>query len=261
MPLTRSAGRSRRAGCVRSTARAPSSRWRGIRPVAADAGRTRSVRGLDPAGPASCCGPCSTPGIRHIVARHRRQRDHRWRARDPRRRSGRRCGPTTLACSSISAGSTRGSPTSSCRIACDVSNPLARRARCGGHLRAAEGRDAGGRAGLWTPPRALGGRARGRDRATRARDPGRRGGRWDRPSGCCPSGSGSARSSCVPGRRPRDGGDRLRDRLADADLVITGEGRIDAQTAFGKTALGVARRARDVGVRASRSAVASSPRE
>ena len=33
-------------------------------------------------------------------------------------------------------------------------------------------------------------------------------------------------------------------KLAAADLVITGEGRIDAQTAFGKTALGVARRAR-----------------
>jgi glycerate kinase len=33
------------------------------------------------------------------------------------------------------------------------------------------------------------------------------------------------------------------ERLASADLVITGEGRIDAQTAFGKTALGVARRA------------------
>ena len=32
-------------------------------------------------------------------------------------------------------------------------------------------------------------------------------------------------------------------RLAGADLVITGEGRIDAQTAFGKTALGVAQRA------------------
>lgn len=32
--------------------------------------------------------------------------------------------------------------------------------------------------------------------------------------------------------------------LAEADLVITGEGRIDAQTAFGKTAMGVARRAR-----------------
>jgi glycerate kinase len=37
-------------------------------------------------------------------------------------------------------------------------------------------------------------------------------------------------------------------RLATADLVITGEGRIDAQTGFGKTALGVARRAADAGV-------------
>ncbi|MHB8460565.1 MAG: glycerate kinase [Candidatus Limnocylindrales bacterium] len=38
-------------------------------------------------------------------------------------------------------------------------------------------------------------------------------------------------------------------RLASADIVITGEGRIDAQTAFGKTAFGVARRARQAGVR------------
>ena len=37
-------------------------------------------------------------------------------------------------------------------------------------------------------------------------------------------------------------------RLASADLVITGEGRIDAQTAFGKTALGVATRAAAAGV-------------
>jgi glycerate kinase len=37
--------------------------------------------------------------------------------------------------------------------------------------------------------------------------------------------------------------------LAASDLVITGEGRIDAQTAFGKTALGVARLARAAGVR------------
>jgi glycerate kinase len=37
--------------------------------------------------------------------------------------------------------------------------------------------------------------------------------------------------------------------LAEADLAITGEGRIDAQTAFGKTALGVARKAQAVGVR------------
>jgi glycerate kinase len=36
--------------------------------------------------------------------------------------------------------------------------------------------------------------------------------------------------------------------LAAADLVLTGEGRIDRQTGFGKTALGVARRARDAKV-------------
>ena len=40
----------------------------------------------------------------------------------------------------------------------------------------------------------------------------------------------------------------LRDKVASADLVITGEGRIDAQTAFGKTALGVAQLARAAGV-------------
>jgi glycerate 2-kinase len=37
--------------------------------------------------------------------------------------------------------------------------------------------------------------------------------------------------------------------LATVDLVFTGEGRVDAQTAFGKTAMGVANRARDAGVR------------
>ena len=40
----------------------------------------------------------------------------------------------------------------------------------------------------------------------------------------------------------------LRDKLAGAGLVITGEGRIDAQTAFGKTALGVAQLAHAAGV-------------
>jgi glycerate kinase len=35
--------------------------------------------------------------------------------------------------------------------------------------------------------------------------------------------------------------------LASSQLVITGEGRIDAQTAFGKTALGVAKRAQAAG--------------
>lgn len=41
----------------------------------------------------------------------------------------------------------------------------------------------------------------------------------------------------------------FRDRLAGADVVLTGEGRIDGQTAFGKTVAGVARLARDLGVR------------
>ena len=41
----------------------------------------------------------------------------------------------------------------------------------------------------------------------------------------------------------------LRAKLQGADLVITGEGRIDAQTAFGKTALGVAQLAHASGVR------------
>jgi glycerate 2-kinase len=41
----------------------------------------------------------------------------------------------------------------------------------------------------------------------------------------------------------------LREKLEAADLVITGEGRIDAQTSFGKTALGVAKLAHASGVR------------
>ena len=36
--------------------------------------------------------------------------------------------------------------------------------------------------------------------------------------------------------------------LASSDLVLTGEGRIDEQTGFGKTAMGVAQRAREAGV-------------
>jgi glycerate kinase len=40
----------------------------------------------------------------------------------------------------------------------------------------------------------------------------------------------------------------LAGKLARADVVLTGEGRIDEQTGFGKTALGVARRAADAGV-------------
>jgi glycerate 2-kinase len=39
----------------------------------------------------------------------------------------------------------------------------------------------------------------------------------------------------------------LRDRVGKADVVLTGEGRLDRQTAFGKTTAGVARAAREAG--------------
>ncbi|WP_337173879.1 glycerate kinase [Paludisphaera sp.] len=41
---------------------------------------------------------------------------------------------------------------------------------------------------------------------------------------------------------------KLRDKLEGADLCITGEGSLDAQSAYGKTAVGVARLARSLGV-------------
>ena len=37
--------------------------------------------------------------------------------------------------------------------------------------------------------------------------------------------------------------------VASADLVLTGEGKVDGQTSFGKTAMGVAQRAQDAGAR------------
>ena len=37
--------------------------------------------------------------------------------------------------------------------------------------------------------------------------------------------------------------------VTEADLVLTGEGKVDGQTSFGKTAMGVAERARDAGAR------------
>lgn len=61
--------------------------------------------------------------------------------------------------------------------------------------------------------------------------------------------AGSFRSvRLVPGVEVVTEETRLREKLNAADLVITGEGRIDAQTAFGKTALGVAQLARTAGV-------------
>jgi glycerate kinase len=41
---------------------------------------------------------------------------------------------------------------------------------------------------------------------------------------------------------------RLADRIAGADLVVTGEGRLDSQTRMGKTPMGVAKVAKEYGI-------------
>ena len=123
--------------------------------------------------------------------------------------------------------------------------PAPRSARGGRRLRSAEGRLARPTSRTWTggsPPS-----------PTRSRRP-PAGARSATPRAPAPPAVSASR--CWRSGRPvprrfalRPGVDLVMDatdfdaRLAGADLVITGEGRIDAQTAFGKTALGVARRA------------------
>ena len=80
-----------------------------------------------------------------------------------------------------------------------------------------------------------------------------------RPAGCGRGGRHDLRSACdrrshFRSLEVRPGIDMIMEltgfdaALANADIVLTGEGRIDRQTAFGKTALGVARRAHQAGV-------------
>jgi glycerate kinase len=120
------------------------------------------------------------------------------------------------------------------------------RARRGGHVCAAEGRVAGGHRGAGELADALR-RSAGAAAGTRARD----------IPGAGAAGGTSFGLLCLAadallraGPRDRRGHEEtgFDDRLAAADLVITGEGRIDEQTAYGKTALGVARRAAAAGV-------------
>jgi len=56
------------------------------------------------------------------------------------------------------------------------------------------------------------------------------------------------RAEVRPGIEVVAGVVRFRERLAGADLVLTGEGRLDGQTAYGKTVAGVARMAAALGV-------------
>ena len=87
-----------------------------------------------------------------------------------------------------------------------------------------------------------------RGRAARARHAGRRARPAASGSRCSPARTGSASFALRPGVDLVMEATDFDARLARADLVITGEGRIDAQTGFGKTALGVARRAQAAGV-------------
>ena len=133
------------------------------------------------------------------------------------------------------------------QVACDVSNPLLGEAGAA----AVYGPQKGATPGL--VPDLDAGLARFADALDAAAGRGER----DTPGAGAAGGVGYALLSIQDRFRSfalRPGVDLVMDatdfggRLARADLVITGEGRIDAQTGYGKTALGVARRARAAGV-------------
>ena len=155
---------------------------------------------------------------------------------------GRGGGPRRAPWSSISAGWTPASAASRCEVACDVTNPLLGErgaAATYGPQKGASPAQVGeldARNAAWADAlEAATGRA--------ARDV---------PGAGAAGGVGFA-MLCLADRFAafalRPGVELVMEsvgfaeRLARADLVITGEGRIDAQTAFGKTALGVARMA------------------
>ena len=129
-------------------------------------------------------------------------------------------------------------------IASDVTNPLARRTavqpRPTGRRRAHDEARCACWTRTWRTTRTC---SRRRPAATSAtcRVPARPAAR---PPGCWPSRIASRRCAIRPGVEVVMELTDFDARLADCDLVLTGEGRIDEQTAFGKTALGVARRAR-----------------
>ena len=198
--------------------------------------RARPDRARPASGPASCIArPRSTAGVRHDHPRHRRERHDRRR---PRPRS-----------TALDAGRTRPPATSTLEVACDVSNPLLGPDGAAAIYGPQKGatpaqvdrpRRAQRRAGPTTSRRATGRRERDTPGAGAAGGVGFAPARRSRTA--------SGRSPCAPAstsswRRPTSTPSSPR-----ADLVITGEGRIDAQTAFGKTALGVARRAQAAGV-------------
>ena len=232
-PRTRSAGRSAPAGWWhgrRDRDRA-SSRWP-RRPACRASRPTSATRSPPPASaPASSWPPRSTQAPARIMLGHRRQRDHRRRA----------------AASLDALGRDRRTSSTS-----TSSSPAMSPTRCSGRTGAAAvfGPQKGA-----TPDQVAFLDARNAAWADALEaETGRR--ERDTPGAGAAGGVGFALLAIQDRFRSfalRPGVDLVMEatdfdaRLARADLVITGEGRIDAQTAFGKTALGVARRAQAAG--------------
>ena len=195
--------------------------------------------------------------------RARPDRRHVHRHRRPARRGDRRPAPAGSssaiggsattdggrgALAALDAGGRAARSDVALEVACDVSNPLLGPSGAAAIYGPQKGAtpDAGRRARR--PQRPLGRRARGArpgDASATRRAPARPAASASR---CWRSRTGSPPSRFAPAstsswRRPTS-----TRSSRSADLVITGEGRIDAQTGFGKTALGVARRAQAAGV-------------
>ncbi len=153
---------------------------RGVGPVTARIDRARSARGDDARHrrAARCRARCRRP---RDHAGHRRQRDERRRRGDPARARGDRPGPGGGSGRAMRHRPDGPRPAAGGRAAADRLRRVQsapRSARCGGHLRPAEGRDAGRRGRARPAPRPLRRRARGCGRPDRARDA--RGGRGRR---------------------------------------------------------------------------------
>ena len=233
--------------------------------AASTTGERRAVLEMAEASGLSRVAPLRARRRRGQLERHRRAAPApRWTRAPGRRSSGSVAAPRPTAAPGCSQG--LGATADRDRAVVDLAglDPRLGRRRAGGRLRRVEP------AARSDPARP---RSTGRRRARRPTT-------W--PSSIAGSRPGPMRSSRRPGVRVRDtpgagaaGGvgfallaiaGRFRSfalrpgvdlvmeatdfaaRLAGADLVITGEGRIDAQTGFGKTALGVARRAAEAGV-------------
>ena len=176
-------------------------------------------------------------------ARDRRQRHDRWRCRASCARSA---SPVTER-RARPGGLDRRLAEVDLQVACDVTNPLLGPTGAAAVYGPQKGASPGEVVELDARLRGFADPSRRRPDGASAtrRAPAPRAGSG---SACSRSRTGSRRSSFDPAstsswRRPTSTA-----RLATADLVITGEGRIDAQTAFGKTALGVAREPRAAGV-------------